>query len=175
METKFHSAETLNILVSDVIREAMERKELTAVVLLDLSKTFDSIDHSLLFKKLHAMGVSGKAVDWFKNYLPNISQSIRIGHILSEARVTTHGVPQGSILGPALFSIYLNDFPTTPITCPLESYVYDSKINLSFSFKDINVAKVQITDDLRRIAAWCCSNSLLVNPEKTKLILFGTP
>ena len=171
---KMHSTETLNILVSDMILDSMDRKELTAVVLLDLSKAFDSIEHSLLFKKLHSMGVSRKAVDWFKSYLSDRTQSVRIGHILSEARAITHGVPQGSILGPALFSIYINDLPTTPIICPLESYVDDSKIYLSFSYKDINVAEIQLTDDLRRIAAWCCSNSLLANPEKTKLLLFGT-
>ena len=62
-----------------------------------------------------------------------------------------------------------------PVPCPLELYVDDSKIYLSFSFKDINVAEIQLTDDPRRIAAWCCSNSLLANPEKTKLLLFGTP
>ena len=172
---KLHSTETLNILVSDMILDAMDRKELTAVVLLDLSKAFDSIEHSLLFKKLHSLGVSRKAVDWFKSYLSDRSPSVRIGHILSEGRVITHGIPQGSILGPALFSIYINDLPTTPIACPLESYVDDSKIYLSFSFKDITVAEIQLTDDLRRIAAWCCSNSLLANPEKTKLLLFGTP
>ena len=102
-------------------------------------------------------------MDWFKSYLSDRSQSVRIGHILSEGRVITHGIPQGSILGPALFSIYINDLPTIPIACPLESYVDDSKIYLSFSFKDINVAGIQLTDDLRRIAAWCCSNSLLAN------------
>ncbi|CAB4030631.1 Hypothetical predicted protein [Paramuricea clavata] len=135
-----------------MILDAMDRKELTAVVLLDLSKAFDSIEHTLLDR----------------------SQSVRIGHILSEARAITHGVPQGSILGPALFSIYINDLPTTPIVCPIESYADDSKIYLPFSYKDINVAEIQLTDDLRRIAAWCCSNSLLANPEKTKLLLFGT-
>ena len=58
-------------------------------------------------------------------------------------------------LRSALFSIYINDLPTTPIVCPLESYVDDSKIYLSFSYKDINVAEIQLTCDLRRIAAWC--------------------
>ena len=111
--------ETLNILVSDLILDAMDRKELTAVVLLDLSKAFDSIEHSLLFKKLHSLGVSRKAVDWFKSYLSDRSQSVRIGHILSEGRVITHGIPQGSILGPALFSIYINDSSTRPPICHL--------------------------------------------------------
>ena len=59
---------------------------------------------------------------------------MRIGHILSEARTIIHGVPQGSILAPALFSIYINDLPTTPAICPLESYVDDSKIYLSFLY-----------------------------------------
>ena len=144
-------------------------------VIVDEGEARMNIEHSLLFKKLHSLGVSRKAVDWFKSYLSDRSQFVRIGHILSEGRVITHGIPQGSILGPALFSIYINDLPTTPVACPLKSYVDDSKIYLSFSFKDINVAEIQLTDDLRRIAAWCCSNSLLANPEKTKLLLFGTP
>ena len=77
----------------DIVLDAMDKKEVTALVLLDLSKAFDSIEHSLLFGKLRSVGVSKDA-----SYLSNRSQSVRIGHKLSKACVVAHGVPQGSIL-----------------------------------------------------------------------------
>lgn len=172
---KRHSTETLNIFLTDTILDAMDKKELTAVVLLDLSKAFDSINHLLLLNKLRSMGVSNETIAWFKSYLSERKQSVRIGHKLSDTRSVKHGVPQGSILGPLLFNIYINDLSTVPDKCPLESYVDDSKVYLSFPIINIGLAEAQLTNDLRNIAAWCCSNSLLVNPEKTKLLLFGTP
>ena len=96
---------------------------------------------------------------------------MRIGTTLSEPHLTTHGVPQGSILGPVLFNIYINDLLLVPNICSLESYVDDSKLYISFPVKDIDIVAGQLTEDLRRIAAWCCANSLLINPDKTKLLL----
>ena len=77
-------------------------------------------------------------------------------------------------LGPALFNVYINDMPGVPDYCSIESYVDDSKLHLSFLVKDIDGAARQITEDLRKVAAWCCQYSLLSNPDKTKLLLIGT-
>ena len=78
---------------------------------------------------------------------------------------STQVVPQGSVLGLALFNVYINDLPGVPDYCPLESYVDDSKLHLSFLLKDIGGAARQITEDLRKVAAWCCQNSRLINPD----------
>ncbi len=91
---------------------------------------------------------------------------------LSQPRVV---IPQGAILGPFLFNIYISDLPNIPNVCPLESFVDDSKLYLSFIIKDVEVAETQLNGDLKRMAAWRCSFSLLINPEKTKLLLLGTP
>ena len=102
---KQHSTETLNILTSDLALEAMDRKQVTVLVLLDLSKAFDSIDHMSLLKTLREMGTSEEAIEWFRSYLTGRKQLVRIGCETSEPRLVSYGVPQKSILGTALFNI----------------------------------------------------------------------
>ena len=171
---KHHSCESLNVFMTDKILEAMNAKKITIMVLLDLSKAFDSIDHGKILKKLQALGVSHSAIEWFRSYLSDRRQFVRIDTEVSNMSVISHGVPQGSILGPALFSIYLNDLPSIPDFSSLESYVDDSKLFLSFPVADVSLVIEQINEDLLKIASWCCHNSLLINPDKTKLLLFGT-
>ena len=77
-------------------------------------------------------------------------------------------------MGPALFTIYLNNIPSIPDVCSLESYVDDSKLYLSFPVAEASNMIQQINNDLKKIASWCCYNSLLINPEKTKLLVLGT-
>ena len=172
---KQHSTETLNLLITDHLLDAMDNKKLSAVILIYLSKAFDSISHSILLKKLSAIGVSQKTVKWFESYmyLTRRFQKVRIGSSLSAAPPITHGVPQGAILSPLLFCIY-NDLPTVTQSCDLNSFVDDSKISLSFSVKEVSDAKHKLETDLRLVAEWCCKNSLLINPEKTKFLLVGT-
>ena len=171
---KHHSTETLNIMISDFLLNAMDNKKLTALVLLDLSKAFDSIDHIILLRKLRRIGVSDQALRWFRSYLSDRKQFVRIGSATSETLPITHGVPQGAILSPLLFCIYINDLPSVPQALNLESFVDDSKVFMSFHIDDITNAKKKIEEDLHLVATWCFQNSLLINPEKTKFLLIGT-
>ena len=158
---KAHSTETLNILLTDKILEAMDKKQITALVLLDLSKAFYSIDHARLLHKLSILGASPSTVKWFKSYLTGRRQYVRIGSAYSDTLPITHGVPQGAILSPLLFCIYLNDLPTAPTFCNLESYELDAAIE-------------KLEQDLHIVAQWCWENHLLINPDKTKLLFLGT-
>ena len=109
---KAHSTETLNILLTDNILEAMDKKQITALVLLDLSKACDSIDQQArLLHALSTSGVSLSTVKWFKSYLNGRRQYMRIGSAYSDTLPITHGVPQGAILSPLLFCIYLTIYP----------------------------------------------------------------
>ena len=144
------------------------------MVLLDLSEAFDSLNHAILLAKLQSLGLSHSAPEWFRSYLSERSQYVRIDSEVSDLKNIGYGVPQGLILGPALFNIYLNDLPTIPHFGSLDSYVDDSKLYVSFPVKDVNTIVQQINEDLSLIASWCCHNHLLTGPDKTKLLVMGT-
>ena len=171
---KSHSTETLDIYITDCMLDAMDKKKISALILLDLSKAFDSINHDKLLHKLSSVGASAAVVNWFKSYLTGRVKRVRIGSTLSDPLLITHGVLQGAILSPLLFCIYVNDLPHAPKDCRLESFVDDSKVLLSFPLKEIETASRKIEKDLHKVATRCCQNNLLINPEKTKFLLVGT-
>ena len=134
-----HSTETSVIQTTDIILSAIDKKHLTAVILLDMRKAFDSIDHTLLLVKLQDVGASPLALEWlqwFRSYLTARYQVVTIGTASSERLHVASGVPQGSILGPLLFSIYMNDLSSVPQHCSVQCYVDDTKLLLSFRLQD---------------------------------------
>ena len=145
---QFHSTETSLVHTTDAVLEAIDKKKTTAVVLLDMSKAFDSIHHNILFDKLRDVGVSTLAFRWFHSYLSNRNQRVRINSTLSEALPLVSGIPQGSIMGPLLFTIYVNDLSNVPRNCSTKCYVDDTKIYMSFNVKDCDDVVAAVKEDL---------------------------
>ncbi|CAB3999077.1 Hypothetical predicted protein [Paramuricea clavata] len=129
--------------------EAIDNKNLTALILLDFSKGFDSVSHSILLDKLSCIGASPEAVKWFQDYLTGRSEYVRIGSTKSSARPITHDVPQGAILSPLLFCIYINNLPGSIQSCNLDSYVDDSKLYKSFCIYDLEQTTINLEADLQ--------------------------
>ena len=163
----WHSTETSLINSIDSILKAIDQKKVTAVILLDMSKAFDRINHEILLAKLKHVGVSSLCLSWFKSYLSERYQTVRINSTLSDKSPVVSGVPQGSILGPLLFSIYVNDLSSSIKKC-------STKLLLSFHINNSSTAVVDLNGDLIRIRNWCFDNLLLLNPEKTKLMIYGS-
>ena len=127
-----------------------------------------------LFRKLKAIGLAPSAISWFNSYLSQRSQVVRINAELSDALPVMCGVPQGSVLGALLFGIYVNDLPAVSKVCSTACYVDDTKLILSFTVDECHATEDKINDDLQRIRDWCFENYLLLNPDKTKLMVFGS-
>ena len=172
---KFHSTETALLCITDELLQATDDKKISVFVLLDMSKAFDSIRHDILPHKLHELGVSSRSLDWFHSYLKDHKQKVCIEDVVSDELPLKYGVPQGSILGPVLFTVYVNGLLSVPTYCKLVCYVNDSKLYMSFPSIAVSTAIDNLNVDLEHISRWCCQNSLLINPDKTKVLMIGEP
>lgn len=149
----------------------MDRKPITAMALIDLRKAFDSLCHLSLLNKLTKepitwltrLGTLNKALLWLLSYLTNRQQCMGIATSLSEPLTLTHRVPQGSILGFQKSSSHVTVNP-----------MWMTRKYLSFSTKDLDSYSYVrlVAEDLHHVSEWCCANHLLVNPDKTKFLLF---
>ena len=168
-----HSTDTCLSYLNDRILKGFDKGLLTGLVAIDLQKAFDTIDHDILLQKLRWLGFSQKVQSWFKSYLSNRLFYVSINGILSEEGSINCGVPQGSILGPLLFLIYVNDMPQAVDS---ELYLYADDSCLMYQHKDLKVINEKLCDDFSKLCDWFVDNKLSIHfgEDKTKCILFAS-
>lgn len=165
------STETCLVHLSDYIRFEMDKGHLVGMVLLDLQKAFDTVDHSILLMKLEAIGLGDDILRWFRSYLSDRQQLVDLSGTFSKPCSVTCGVPQGSILGPLLFLIYVNDM-SGAINSKLLLYADDSGILVAG--KNRSFIEKQLSEDLELVHQWLVDNRLSLHLGKTESILFGS-
>ena len=144
---------------------------LTGAFFLYLSKAFDSVDYNLLLYKLKSVGLSEDTVNWFQTYLTNRKQRTSVGDTLSVAAPLTVGVPQGSILGPLLFLIYVNDLPSCQLASEIAFYADDTVIY--YLSTDLFDLESKLNSDLATVSNWFSSNLLTLNDSKCNFGILG--
>ena len=147
----------------------IDHGNVNAVVFLDLKEAFDTVDHAILLSKLNAYGIGS---EWFKSYLSDRNQKCFVNGFLSPNRSLSCGIPQGTILGPLLFLIYINDLPNCLEHSQARMYADDTHLTLaSNNVRDINQ---NLNQDLVNVSEWLIANKLTLNQSKTKFMLIGS-
>ena len=150
---------------------ALNEKKSTATALLDLSKAFDTIDHNILVKKLECYGIRGKSNEWFCSYLANRKQYVEINDNKSITSTITCGVLRGSILGPLLFIIYINDMHKAS---SLQCIHYDDDTTLFSKSNNLDDLIDLTNNELVKIDKWVCAYKLSLNINKTAFSICST-
>ncbi len=171
-----HSTETALLKVTSDILMSADSGEHTVLVLLDLSSAFDTVDHSILINRLHNLvGLSGSVLKWFSSYLSERSFSVSANHIMSDTTGLSCGVPQGSVLGPVLFLLYL--LPLGQLICQFEDisyHLYADDIQLYCSFKPTELRKLSsLINCLTSVQQWLSNNYLQLNSDKTETLIIA--
>ena len=152
---------------NNYIAIAMNDKSQVDAFYLDMAKAFDKLNHSFLLKKLESLGIGERLVNWFKSYLSQRKNRVSIlGHLSNEFQPSS-GVPQGSILGPFLFLIYINDLTSEVKFCKIEMFADDAKIMKKItSQQDCH----DLQSDISRVVVWCNTWHLPLNMSKCSMM-----
>ena len=151
-----HSTVTSLLKVTDDWAFNIDQGNMNAVVFLDLKKAFDTVDHNILISKLSAYGIRGTSIEWFKSYLSERNQKCFLNDSLSSNRVLLCGIPRGTILGPLLFLLYINDLPNCLMHSQPRMYADDTHLTLAGN--SVDSIELNLNEDLASISEWLTAN-----------------
>ena len=167
-----HSCLTALLDVSENIRSSIDNNDVSFLTLLDHTKAFDTVNHNTLCSKLYKMyNFSSSATNLIKSYLTDRQQAVFYNNSVSPFLFLKSGVPQGSILGPVLFSLYINDLPSIIKHCSIQMYADDVQLYYSTKITEANQSVVRINEDLSNIHSWASKHDLRLNPKKSMCLV----
>ena len=167
---KNYSTNHTLINITEIIRNALDSGQFACGVFIDFEKAFDTVDHEILLAKLSHYGIRGLANSWLRSYLTLRSQYVSINNSNSELKYLVYGVPQGSVLGPLLFLIYINDLHLSTKFSIVHHFADDT--NLLITDKSLKAIRKKINIDLKLLYHWLSSNKISLNTNKTEYVLF---
>ena len=168
-----HSTTHPLLLLTDKIQRSVDNGTYSCGIFLDLCKAFDTVDHKILPAKLEYYDIRGVVHDWFASYLSNRRQFVSLFGTNSDYQIVTCGVPQGSVLGPLLFLLYINDMPKCFNI--LEFHLFADDTNLFFNNPNILNLEAILNAELEKVSQWLYANKLSLNIEKTSFVVFHSP
>ena len=172
---KGHSTTTAMLAMRDNIITAMNKGEITIAVMTDFSKAFDTVAYETVLQKLHQFGFSKHALKWFASYLSKRKQFVQIDDRESSELEVTFGVPQGLILGPVLFNLYVNDLAKNlPTPVKAHQYADDTTLYAHCKPSSIDQCYAEIQEAIDELSSWSSHNNLVLNSTKTRTMLFCT-
>ena len=168
-----HSTDHALISLTETIKYSLDRNNFSCGLFIDLQKAFDTVNHNILLRKLEHYGIRGSDHCWFKSYICNRKHFVSINDHSSSLSTISACVPQGSVLGPLLFLIYINDLPNSSQF--VSFFLFADDTNIYCESENLQLLIRKVNRELKKVSLWLDSNKLALNIEKKNFVTFHSP